>query len=114
MKPVIKVGNLEVRRDFGDVRDVVCAYVRLMERGRGGEVYNISTGRAVFLRKILDTLLSFSTCSIRVEIDPKKLRKIDLPLLRGNNRKIRQEVSWKPVIPLKKTLKDLLDYWRGQ
>ena len=113
-EPVIHVGNIEVKRDFTDVRDVVRAYALLMEKGRKGEVYNVCSGRAVPLRTILDTLLSFSTEKIEVRVDPQKLRKVDTPVLLGNNQKIREETSWKPDIPLKQSLRDLLEYWRGR
>ncbi len=110
--PIIKVGNLTVARDFTDVRDVVRAYLLLMERGRAGEVYNVCSGRAYPLQEILDCLLSMSSRKIKIEVEPKKLRKIDLPRLLGSNRKIKKDVGWKPEIPLEKTLADLLEYWR--
>ena len=111
-EPVIRVGNCDVRRDFTDVRDVVRAYLLLMQKGRRGQVYNVSSGKAVKLGEILDILLSFSEVKIGVEVDQKKLRKVDIPLLVGDNRKIKAETSWKPEIPLRKSLGDLLDYWR--
>jgi len=111
-KPVIEVGNLSVKRDFTDVRDVVRAYALLMEKGRKGEVYNICSGNAVSLREILDLLLSFSSLKIEVHVDSSKLRKADIPLLLGENQKIKQETSWEPEISLKQSLHDLLEYWR--
>jgi len=111
-EPVIRVGNLDVSRDFLDVRDVVKAYAALLRRGRKGEIYNVSSGRATALRDILDRLLSGIPVDIKVEIDPAKLRKTDIALLSGDNRKIRQETHWNPVIPFEETLQDLLDDWR--
>jgi len=111
-EPVIKVGNLSGKRDFTDVRDVVKAYALLMEKGRRGEVYNVCSGKAVALREILDLLLSFSSQKIEVHVDSSKLRKADIPLLLGNNQKIKGETSWEPEIPLKQSLHDLLEYWR--
>lgn len=110
--PVIKVGNLEVKRDYSDVRDVIRAYVLLIEKGKKGEVYNVCSGTAVPLREILDILISYSTETIKVEIDSKKLRKADISFLLGDNKKIKKETSWVPEIPLKQTLFDLLEYWR--
>lgn len=110
--PVIKVGNCKVKRDFTDVRDVVRAYVLLLQKGRRGEVYNICSGHAVALEEILNILRSYSEEKIDVRIDENKLRKIDIPLLMGNNRKIAAETSWKSEIQLTQTLKDLLEYWR--
>jgi GDP-4-dehydro-6-deoxy-D-mannose reductase len=109
---VIRVGNLEARRDFTDVRDTVRAYILLLQKGRKGEVYNICAGRGVALREILGSLVSSAARNVRVEQDPERLRKVDIPSLVGDNRKIRKETGWVPQIPLQKTLADLLDYWR--
>jgi GDP-4-dehydro-6-deoxy-D-mannose reductase len=109
----LTVGNTDVERDFSDVRDVVRAYVRLMEKGQKGEVYNVCSGRAVSLKHVLDMLLSFTSVEIEVRVDPQKLRKTDIPLLLGDNRKIRHETAWTPEIPLERTLKDLLDHSRS-
>ena len=112
LDPVINVGNIEIRRDFLDVRDVVCAYISLLENGTKGETYNVCSGRARALKDILDRLLSFSTKPIEINVDPKRTRKADIPLLLGTNAKIRKELKWSPEIPMDQTLKELLDYWR--
>jgi GDP-4-dehydro-6-deoxy-D-mannose reductase len=111
-EPVIRVGNLEVQRDFTDVRDSVRAYVLLLQKGRKGEVYNVCRGRGVALRDILETLLSSTFRKVRVEQDPEKLRKVDIPYLVGDSRKIKAETGWAPELPLERTLAELLDYWR--
>lgn len=109
----IRVGNIEVKRDLCDVRDVVKAYVLLLEKGREHEVYNISSDRVVSLQEVLEILKSLSTSVVEVEVDPKRFRKIDILSLHGDSRKIRDETGWKPDIPLKQTLQDLLGYWRA-
>lgn len=111
-EPVLKVGNIDVERDFLDVRDVVKAYTGLLKRGKKGEVYNVCSGKAVALRNILQLLLSFSSKKADLNVDPEKLRKADIPILFGDNGKIKQDVKWKPQISLRQTLSDLLDYWR--
>ncbi len=111
-EPVIRVGNLDIQRDFTDVRDTVRAYVLLMRKGRKGEVYNICRGEGVALRWILEIFLSSTLKEVRVEQDPSKLRKADIPVLVGDNRKIKAETGWEPQIPLEHTLLELLDYWR--
>jgi len=113
-EPVIHVGNIDISRDFSDVRDVVKAYTLLMEHGKKNQVYNVSSGKAVSLREVLDYLLSFSSISIQIKIDKSRLRKADISELWGDNSKIKQETSWKPEIPLKQTLMDLLNCWRSQ
>ena len=112
-EPVIKVGNLDAERDFLDVRDVVKAYILLMEKGERGEIYNICSGNAVSLKEVLDILLSFSGESIGIEVDPGKMRKIDIPFLAGDNRKIRRRTSWQPNISISRSLEDLIQYWRN-
>jgi GDP-4-dehydro-6-deoxy-D-mannose reductase len=112
-EPVMTVGNTQVQRDFLDVRDVVEAYIRLIEKGQKGEIYNICSGRALALKDVLDILLSFTSMAIEVRVDPQKLRKTDLPLLVGDNRKIQNATSWMPRIPMRQTLQDLLEYSRS-
>jgi GDP-4-dehydro-6-deoxy-D-mannose reductase len=110
--PVIKVGNLRAERDFSDVRDIVRAYLLLVQRGRKGEVYNVCSGKSNSLEKILGRLLALSSRTISIEVDTKKLRKVDLPRLLGSNHKIKEETGWAPKIPITRTLIDLLESWR--
>lgn len=112
-KPEMNVGNISVERDFTDVRDVVRAYVRLIEKGRTGEVYNVCSGRFYSLEEILKLLLSFTPKEISVHVDSQKLRKADIPRLVGNNGKIKEEIAWEPRIPMEQSLKELLEYWRS-
>ncbi|MBU1626128.1 GDP-mannose 4,6-dehydratase [bacterium] len=111
-EPVIKVGNLEVSRDFCDVRDVVKSYVDLIENALSGEVYNVCSGKAISIVQILTRLCSFSLKKIEVKTDEEKIRKVDLPLLIGDNTKIKKAVGWEATIPIEKILEDLLNYWR--
>jgi GDP-4-dehydro-6-deoxy-D-mannose reductase len=112
-EPILTVGNVDVERDFTDVRDVVRAYILLMRKGERGEVYNVCRGEAVSLRRILDIYISQSTKAITVRQDPEKLRRVDICHLMGDNRKIRQATGWEPKIPLEQTLRELLEYWRA-
>ncbi|MBI2579900.1 MAG: GDP-mannose 4,6-dehydratase [Candidatus Aenigmarchaeota archaeon] len=111
-EPVVLAGNLEAMRDFTDVRDVIKAYALSVERCRLGEVYNICSEKAMSIKSILDTLLSFSGEKIAVKNDPARMRPSDVNLLVGDCSKFRKETGWKTEIPLKKTLEDLLNYWR--
>jgi GDP-4-dehydro-6-deoxy-D-mannose reductase len=106
------VGNTDVLRDFTDVRDAVRAYILLLKKGKPGEVYNVCSGRGTALSEILGILLASSVRKVCVEQDPEKIRKVDIPRLVGDNRKIRAETGWEPGIPLERSLTDLLDYWR--
>jgi GDP-4-dehydro-6-deoxy-D-mannose reductase len=110
--PVIYVGNLEAVRDFSDVRDVVRGYYLTLKDGKPGEVYNICSGKGYKIKEMLNVLLSLADCDIKTIQDPKRLRPSDVELLLGDATKIRKAVGWKCDIPFKKTMKDLLDYWR--
>ncbi|OGD25838.1 MAG: GDP-mannose 4,6-dehydratase [Candidatus Aminicenantes bacterium RBG_13_63_10] len=110
--PVIHVGNLEAKRDFTDVRDMVRAYWLSLEKGVEGEVYNIGTGKAVTMQEVLDRLLGLSKVKVRVELDPARLRPSDVPILEPDCSKFVKLTGWKPEIPFDRTLRDLLDYWR--
>lgn len=111
-EPVIKVGNLEAKRDYTDVRDMVRAYLLSVEKCDPGDVYNIAVGRAIRIKDLLDLLLSFSKAKVIVKQDPSRMRPSDVPVLIGDNTKFVKKTSWKPEIPFEKTMEDLLNYWR--
>jgi len=111
-EPVMRVGNLEARRDFTDVRDVVRAYWLSLEHCEPGEAYNIASGSAWTIQEILDLLLELSEADIDVKEDPARLRPYDVPLLLGDASKFRAATGWEPRIPFERTAADLLEYWR--
>jgi GDP-4-dehydro-6-deoxy-D-mannose reductase len=113
-KPVIEVGNLNAIRDFTDVRDMIRGYWLALQKGKAGEAYNIATGKGVTIKEMLNILLSFTNEKIVVKRDPARLRPSDVEILIGDSSKFKKQTGWKPEIPLKKTLSDLLDYWRGK
>lgn len=110
--PIIKVGNLGAKRDFTDVRDIVRGYSLVMEKGKSGDVYNMGSGVSYKISDILDTLLSLSKISIKVEEDPDLIRPVDIPELVCDNRKLKSITHWEPRISLDQSLQDTLDYWR--
>ncbi len=112
LEPVIRVGNLESRRDFTDVRDTVRAYRALAERGRPGRAYNVCSGRPHRMRDLLDGIVALARVRVAIEPDPERFRPNDTPLLLGDPSLIRRDVGWEPHIPIEQTLADLLDYWR--
>jgi len=111
-EPVMRVGNLEAKRDFTDVRDVVRGYRLLIEQGKTGEYYNIGSGKAVKISDVLDKLLSMADVKIEVVHDPKKVRPVDVPVIEANVEKIINDISWKKEIELDKSLEDTLRCWR--
>lgn len=109
----IYVGNLEAIRDFTDVKDVVKAYLVLMEKGQQGEVYNVGSGKGYTMKEILDSMVNYSSAKIEVEIDPNRVRPIDVPVVIADNAKIK-ELGWQPEIEIEDTLKRIIDEWRNK
>jgi GDP-4-dehydro-6-deoxy-D-mannose reductase len=105
--PEIRVGNLDVTREYGDVRDVVRAYVLLIERGVPGEAYNVATGRGHRLRDLLDRLIEVSGVKATVTVDPSRLRSRDADHLVGDPAKLADATGWKPLRSIDQTLLDL-------
>lgn len=113
-EPALQVGNLSAKRDFTDVRDVVRAYRLLALTGEKGETYNVGQGKAVEINAILQMILALSKETIRVEIDPAKLRPVDVPIIEADISKLQEATGWKPEISLGQTLEETLTYWRNQ
>ncbi len=113
-EPMMKVGNLEAARDFTDVRDIVRGYHLATTQGEAGEVYNLASGRPQSIQGLLDMLLSYSSVEIRVERDPARYRPVDVPEVYGSAAKFHRLTGWEPEIPFEQTLRDTLEYWRGQ
>lgn len=112
-EPVIYVGNLEAKRDFTDVRDMVRAYWKSLDGScNPGEVYNICSGKCWKIQEVLEMLIRFSQVDIRIEKDPARIRPSDVPILLGDNSRFCRATGWKPEIPFEQTLADILDYWR--
>lgn len=111
-EPVLYVGNLNARRDFTDVRDVVRAYGLIIQDGYKGAIYNVGYGSAFSIQEILKKILSLSNKDITVEIDPAKMRPIDIPIIEADISLIKSHLNWEPSISLEQTLKDTLNYWR--
>lgn len=113
-KPVIRVGNLDSRRDFTDVRDMVKAYFLALERGKSGSVYNICSEKSWSMKEVLDMLLSLTEAKIRIEQDEDRLRPSDVPLLLGDCSRFKKDTGWRPLIPFEQTLEDIMAYWRSR
>lgn len=108
-EPILQVGNLDARRDFTDVRDVVRAYRMLVAGGHTGQPVNVASGRAVAIRELLDDLIRISGLQVAVAVDPARLRATDLPIVQGSSTLLRRLTGWRPTIPLHVTLRDVWD-----
>ena len=84
----------------------------ILERGQPGRPYNICSGRAISIRELLDSLIARARVPVDVKVDPARYRPNDTPLLLGNPARLRDELGWTPMIPIERTLDDLLEYWR--
>jgi GDP-4-dehydro-6-deoxy-D-mannose reductase len=105
---VLRVGNLEARRDLLDVRDVVRAYRLLIENGESGRVYNVCAGTAHRLADVVQAMVELSDSGARIEVEAKRLRPVDIPLILGDASRLR-DLGWSPAIELRQTLMDLLE-----
>ena len=108
----IKVGNLEAVRDFSDVRDIVRAYRLLGEKGHSGQAYNVGSGTPRKAQDILDLLLAMSEKEISVRQDESRMRPSDTPVLVCDNSKLKEHTGWEPRLPIEKTLRDTLEFYR--
>ena len=113
-EPIMSVGNLEARRDFLDVRDVVRAYYLALEKSPIGTPMNVASGKAWSIQEVLDILLKHSRVPIEVRQDPNRLRPSDVPLMLGDASLLHQHTGWEPEIPFEETILSALEYWRTQ
>ena len=114
-EPKISVGNLDARRDFLDVRDVVKAYVNAIDRFsslRPGSIFNIASGVSQRMGDILQTLLSQAKVTISTQPDPQRMRPSEVPAMRGNAYAARQALRWSPMYSLDTTLTWILNHMR--
>ena len=112
--PTIAVGNLDTRRDITDVRDVIEAYVLMIASAPAGRPYNVCSGRAWRIGDLLEELRHLARRPIEVAVDESRLRPNDIPVVQGDATRIRSELGWSPHISVEQTLRDTLDWWRGQ
>jgi GDP-4-dehydro-6-deoxy-D-mannose reductase len=114
LEPVMRVGNLDSRRDFSDVRDIVRAYVAVMKLGKAGEIYNVGSGTGRTIRSLLDALRSRSRVHVRVETDPQRLRPVETAAAIADTSRLRAQTRWQPQVSFESMLEDVLDYWRTE
>lgn len=112
-EPIIYVGNLSAQRDFTDVRDIVRAYGEIAVKGKSGVTYNVGSGNAVSISKILEIVLSLSLKEIRAETDTNKFRPVETPVIAADISKILGDTGWSPEYSIRDTIKDTLNYWRA-
>jgi GDP-4-dehydro-6-deoxy-D-mannose reductase len=109
--PVIDVGDLEIRRDFLDVRDVCDAYVVLLKKGRSGETYNVCSGNSYKIRDLLDKICALAGVEVKIRTDEARIRPVDMPDLRGDPTKIQEHTGWRSKLEIEETLRAMLEDW---
>ena len=109
---VLRVGDLSPRRDITDVRDVCRAYELLVDRAVPAGTYNVASGNAVTMAEIVDLLTAMSSCPITVEVEARRVRATDIPVLSGDASRLTAATGWRPLIPLETTLADALEHAR--
>ncbi|MGA7650678.1 MAG: GDP-mannose 4,6-dehydratase [Thermoplasmata archaeon] len=108
---VLRVGNIDTRRDISDVRDAVRAMTLDGAKGTAGEAYNIARGEARSIRENVDALVRLATVPIRVEVVEERRRPLDEPVHWADVSKVRA-LGWTPQFSITDTLKEILDHWR--
>lgn len=112
--PMIRHGRLDSKRDFVDVRDVAAAYVAAIALApERTETYNVGSGEAVSIERILETLVRLARVPMKTELDAERVRPGDATVLALDTSSLRARTGWTPQIPLERSLADLLDYWRA-
>lgn len=111
---VLHIGNVDIVRDFLDVRDVVDAYYKLLLHGRKGQVYNVCSGNGIKLRELISIIARILKTEVKLEIDSSKIRPSDNNVIIGDNSKIKAELNWQPIYSLEQTLADMIEYWKSQ
>ena len=110
--PLLSVGDLDLVRDFSDVRDVVAAYAALCARGASGEAYNVCSGVGRSVRSVLETLSEIVGVSVRTEVAGERLRQVSVPVLVGSAEKLHAATGWKPRCDWRETLEGVVSDWR--
>jgi len=109
--PIVSVGNLEIKRDFSDVRDIVRGYHLLLEKGTPGEVYQLCSGHVVSIRAVLQIVCALVSKGVQVAVEERGMRAQEAPAAWGDATKARNAVGWTPEGTLEATLQDLKIYW---
>jgi len=109
--PHIITGDLSVTRDLTDVRDVISAYIVLLEKGRPGEAYNVASGCERRLSNVLDEMLAIADVDVEVVVDPAHVRAGEQRRAVADVHKIASDTGWAATIPLARSLADVLDDW---
>jgi len=113
-EPVVEVGDIDVTRDFLDVRDVIAAYFRLFARGRAGETYNVCSGVERSVRQVLERLLELAGVHATTRAASGRMRPAEQRRMRGSNARLSRDTGWSPSVDLDDSLRAILAYWENE
>ena len=108
----LKVGNLDTRRAIMDQRDLVSALLLLADKGRSGEVYNISSEHIYKMSDIVKMIEAQIGHKFEIKVDPTLLRPTDEKIIVGDVTKLKRDTGWMQKIKMEQTVSDMLEYWR--
>ena len=112
--PRLETGDLDVTRDFTDVRDVIGAYLALVDRGVNGEVYNVCSGREHVLRDLVEQMATLAGVTLELVAVPARMRPGEQRRMVGDATKLFGQTGWSASTPLATTLRDIIDDWSGR
>jgi len=110
----LRTGNINVIRDFTDVRDVVSAYYQLLMQGEKGEIYNVCSGKGWTLQEIIDLVSGMLNIKVRVQPDTTLFRPDDNKIVIGSNEKLKKAIKWESRYSLRQSLQDMIKDWEGR
>lgn len=113
-EPVLKMGNLSVRRDVLDARDVVRAYMMVADKAKPGSTYNVTSGRCISIEQGVRMLVEISGLKVKIVQESSRMRTYDIHQLHGDASRIGKDSGWRAETTLEQTMKDLLSYWRAK
>jgi GDP-4-dehydro-6-deoxy-D-mannose reductase len=112
--PLIELGNVDVKREFMNIQDIIIGYKLAISKCKTGNIYNISSNKGYTIKQALVVMQKLSRVKFEIKMDPSKIRKVDIPILIGDGSKFARLTGWKPRFKFEKTLEDLLNYWRAK
>jgi len=114
LEPLVKVGNLDVERDFTDVRDGVRALRLLMDLASPGAAYNVCSGRTVRIGTILDWIVDEAGIDVEIEVVPSRVRREELAVVAGDPARVREDTGWNPVRDVEESVRETYRWIRDR
>lgn len=111
-EPYICVGNLQARRDFIDISDLVDAIWRIIRKGHKGKIYNICSGRCYSIGDLLEKMICLSGTKVKIRVDPSRVKIVDIPVIYGDCTRLQKDTGWCSSIPIEESIKLMLDHWK--